>query len=648
MKQVVLPLSLLSACSLAEFSQALLEHYVASCEGVRSAWVTLKEESSAPPRMVACLQRDNAGVHIKTESALPLLLPIEISRLPQLPESEAQTFQLPNSEYPLTLFPFVARLHCFGHLIVRWSGATAEQTVSALFETVSALSPLLYGHHRENLFLDLERGKQQWEATFDSMRDLLFIYDTSGKLLRVNKALAERLDSSPREVMLKPQKFHKVFGEAAEACQYASIWRSQSLDSAFEVTCGQVSDRQRSLIGNVYILRDITDKERLETQMRQNEKLAELGEMVSCIAHELNQRLTSIVGFAELLEKSALHIPEEMQSRVHKIVSEADRAEAFVKNLLSFVRPIAPKRQPLSLNEVAGRVVDLRGEQAKKRHIALKLRLAENLPLIESCDSEMEQVLLNMIDNAIHAINSHKQAGSIVITTRYEGGETVTMAVTDDGPGILPELRDKIHLPFFTTKKVGEGSGLGLAISQSILRSYGATLKIHSEAGLGAAFVMEFPLCKQSLRVEDPSNDLMKTKTSRPNRSGLRLAVLDDDEAVLGLLEDMLGELGHIPVLFHAPSQMLAALETETFGLILSDVWMPDMTGIELQIELRKRFTDYASRVIFLTGDALPLETRSSLQKAGCRFVEKPFRLDDLERSIHAILRSSKSRERAA
>lgn len=649
MQQTVLPTKLLAASSLAEFSYTLLECYLAPCEGVRSVWITLKGELSTPPRMIACLQRDGREVHIKTESILPLLLPIEISRLQYLPQAYPQTFHLAQSEYPLTLIPIIARSQCFGHLIIRWKSAPEEEQLRTLFASISAVAPLLYGLHRESLFADLERGKQQWEATFDSMRDLLFIYDREGRLLRVNKALAERLESSPREVMLKSQKFQKHFAEVREAYLHSPIWHSHSLDSTFEVTCGQVFDRQQSLIGTVYLLRDITDKVKMEMQIRQSEKLAELGEMVSYIAHELNQRLTSIVGFAELLEKSKLSISEEMQNRVHKIATEADRAEMFVKNLLSFVRPQTPVQKPLSLNRVVERVADLRTEHLENHRVTLNLSLADSLPLIKGCPHEMEQVLLNMVDNALHSVNSHRRDGSITIATCYNGGDTLTVSVTDDGAGIRPELRDKIHLPFFTTKRAGEGSGLGLAISYGILRSCGATLKIHSNVGHGATFAMEFPICSLPLKAgEDAELGGCKNKLPRPNRRGLRLAVLDDDEAVLGLLGDMLRELGHTSTLFETPKGMLEALESQTFDLILSDVWMPEMSGIELHHELTQRFPDYAHRMVFLTGDALPPETRDSLEEYGCRFIDKPFHLEDLQESINATVRPDKSVHRAA
>lgn len=648
MEQVVLPIALFSARSLAEFSYSLLEHCIAPCEGVRSAWVTLIEEVDAPSRMAACLQREGAAAHITANVAFPLLLPVEISRIRPLPQTVPQTFQASNSEYPVTLFPFVFRAQCFGHLVVRWRNAPAAAVVHEMETTLTALSALLYSYHRESLFADLERGKQQWEATFDSMRDLLFIYDTQGKLLRVNRALAERLGATPREVMLKPQMFYRVFGEAAEACRNAPIWRSSLLESAFEATCGLAYNRQKEPIGNVYILRDITDKEKLETQMRQSAKLAELGEMVSRISHELNQRLTSIVGFAELLESGAIALPEAALNRVHKLAAEADRAEAFVKDLLSFARPRTPVQQAVDLNRVAKRVVECRAQQAANHCIALKMRLDDYLPMIKSCPHEMEQVLLNLVDNAIHAISSHKQGGVIVIATRYEGGDRLSMTVTDDGCGILPELREKILLPFFTTKPAGEGSGLGLAITHNILRSHAATLKIHSEMGRGSAFVMDFPVMTQLLTQDPISEAAVSAKSSQKKLSGLSIAILDDDSAVLELLADMLREMGHSPSQFSAPSSLLSAMEERDFDIIFSDMWMPEMSGADLHREVMQRFPQYANRYALLTGDAVTDVARTALQRRGCAFVEKPFRLADLESAIESLMRCEKDVRKAA
>jgi two-component system NtrC family sensor kinase len=532
-------------------------------------------------------------------------------------------------------------------LLIRWKDAVDCPLVRQLMEVLPALAFLLHAQSRESTFRELERSKQQWEAAFDSLRDPLFVYDTERRLQKVNLALAKRLGVSPRDVITQPELFEKHFGEVLTLSPQAPQWSSRTLDATFEVQCADVYDREQRLTGWIYILRDVSDRVRLESQMRQSEKLAALGEMVSGIAHELNNPLTSIVGFAEMLVQSDLPTPESARNRIRKIGMEADRAALIVQNMLAFVRPPSSNQAPLSLNEVVQQVADLRTDMLESQQVHLKLDLEQSLPLVKGCVHELQQVLLNLIDNAIHAIKGCQNQGQIVITTKIKGENTLTLTVQDNGTGILPEHRDKLLLPFFTTKRVGEGSGLGLSISYGILRSHGAILDIQSEAGKGAAFIMEFqafspPLQRKRLELSDapPSITLKRRRKTADEVEPLRIVVLDDEVLVLDLIAEMLQDAGHHVDAYSIPAHAFSALKKEEFDLILCDIRMPEMSGMEFYSELAKHYPNMLSRIIYLTGDVLAPETRRFLESNSCPHLNKPFKMETLRKKITEVMRS--------
>ena len=234
-----------------------------------------------------------------------------------------------------------------------------------------------------------------------------------------------------------------------------------------------------------------TEQRRAKEQLLITDRLASIGELASGLAHELNNPLTGVIGFSQLLLSKDL--PDEVREDIKIIYSEARRAADVMKNLLIFARKHPPVKQLVDINSVIEKVLALRAYEQKVENIQVFNRLAPDLPLTMADYFQLQQVFLNIIINAEHFMLEAHQRGTLTITTRRVGNSIIA-SFTDDGPGIASE--DLVHLfdPFFTTKEVGEGTGLGLSICHGIITEHNGLLYAESKPGKGATFVVELPV----------------------------------------------------------------------------------------------------------------------------------------------------------
>jgi signal transduction histidine kinase len=232
----------------------------------------------------------------------------------------------------------------------------------------------------------------------------------------------------------------------------------------------------------------------MEEQLIMTDRLASIGELASGIAHELNNPLTSVIGFSQLLLEG--DVPADMKEDLGTVYSEAQRAAVIVKNLLTFARKHAPVKQLCQINTVIEDVLRLRAYEQKVNNIEIEKRLGSNLPEIMIDNFQMQQVFLNIVVNGEFAMLESHHRGKLTITTKkYDNFIKIT--ITDDGPGIARENLKHIFDPFFTTKEVGKGTGLGLSICHGIVTEHGGQIYARSEKGQGATFVVELPLINE-------------------------------------------------------------------------------------------------------------------------------------------------------
>jgi len=229
----------------------------------------------------------------------------------------------------------------------------------------------------------------------------------------------------------------------------------------------------------------------MEEQLMLTDRLASIGELASGIAHELNNPLTSVIGFSQLLLEE--DIPENLKEDLGTIYSEAQRASAIVKNLLTFARKHAPMRQISQVNNILEDVLKLRAYEHKVNNIELEKNFAPELPEIMLDYFQMQQVFLNLIVNAESAMLEANGKGKLAITTGRVNN-TIKVSIADNGPGIAKENLRRVFDPFFTTKEVGKGTGLGLSICHGIVAGHGGRIYAEGEVKQGAKFVVELPL----------------------------------------------------------------------------------------------------------------------------------------------------------
>lgn len=364
----------------------------------------------------------------------------------------------------------------------------------------------------------------------------------------------------------------------------------------------------------------------MQDQLVQAEKLSAVGELVSGVAHELNNPLTAVIGYAELLRADLTD--EQAKKDIDNILRSAERSRRIVRNLLTFARHQKAERKMVDLNELIQQTIEIQAYQLRMDNIQVITDLDPELAHTAADPSQLQQVLLNIIMNAHQAVKSVRNRGTISVSTRMSDASTIRISIKDDGPGIPAEIIGRIFDPFFTTKEVGVGTGLGLSICYGIVIGHGGRIWCESTLGEGATFVIELPV--QRLQLAEEGNEARAPET----KSGLKVLVVEDEAAVAAVLQRLLAKKGCTVEAASTGLEALQRLRSSQYDVIISDIKMPDMGGIALWENLKTTYPHLATRVIFVTGDTASLETSEFLKEAGQPVLPKPFGAEDLARAI--------------
>jgi two-component system NtrC family sensor kinase len=385
------------------------------------------------------------------------------------------------------------------------------------------------------------------------------------------------------------------------------------------------------ITGALGIMRDITDDQRLAEQLLQQEKLAAVGQLVSGVAHELNNPLAGVMAFSELLLASGAAQDADARHAMETIHHEATRAAKIVSHLLTFARQRPVERMEADLNAIVMDTIELRRYALRAAQIELDVVLDPTLPHTWADPFQLQQVVLNLIGNAEQALADWDGTRRIVVWTHHDA-DWLVIAVSDTGPGVPPDQRDRIFNPFYTTKPVGQGTGLGLSISDGIVREHGGQIRVESQPGEGATFLLELPAI-----VPEPRASAGRHAPPPPPTKSLRMLVVDDEGAMRAAIATFLTTLGHQVTAATGGLEARALLDANEYDVVLLDLRMPDLGGDTLYEELRDRDPRHARRVVFVTGDVQSDAARRFFARAGRPVVGKPFQLDELATVVAGV-----------
>jgi two-component system NtrC family sensor kinase len=470
-------------------------------------------------------------------------------------------------------------------------------------------------------------------AAVEQTRDLILITRPDGAFEHANEACVRALGYTRAE--LSRMALSDLFEEPPDGSRISSevrqngVWRGTLVHrrhdgSTFPVSSTVVGLRNDDgwITHFVGVQRDITEELRLRDQLVHSERMSAVGELVAGVAHEINNPLQTIVGCVELLLEEQ-GSPADQQRDLQLVRREAARAGQIVRNLLAFVRRGSPERALGSLNQIVKATADLREYHLAQNSIHLVMDLHSSALAAQMNREEIQQVVLNLVLNAEQAIVKGTGRGTISIRTTTDG-VFHRLQVTDDGPGVSPELRGRIFEPFFTTKDVGEGTGLGLSISLGIATAHGGALTL-VETPRGACFELRLPAAAQAA-VAPPQLDA-REKAGLP-----RVLIVEDEAAIRSLLSRLLARRGFQAVEAASVPDALAQIDARSFGLVLCDIALGHDSGVIVYRHAQARRPDIAPRFVFVTGDAGSVPGDADL--ASVPILAKPFTAADLDRVL--------------
>jgi signal transduction histidine kinase len=388
------------------------------------------------------------------------------------------------------------------------------------------------------------------------------------------------------------------------------------------------------------LVRDVSDRKKLEDQSRdlyhqllQAERMAALGQTISGVAHELNNPLATILSWAERLAEAP--VDERAKRGLEVILGEAERAARIVRNLLTFARKRQSTRMMVDVNEVLRETLTIRSYEQRVSNVQVIQALAAGLPEVFADAHQVKQVVLNLIINAEQAMLAANGHGTLVVRTWQDAErDSIILEVNDDGPGIAEESQGKVFDPFFTTKEVGKGTGLGLSVAYAIVQEHGGRIWLSSRKGAGASFFVELPVAGQALQQAKPTPAPISLEAFK----GLKVLVVEDEPALAAAVSEALVDAGFAVDRAGDGEEGLTCLAQSTYDLIVCDLKMPRIDGMQFYRAMAAATPALARRVIFVTGAVAGTDAERFLEETGCRWLAKPFRLGDLLRAARDAL----------
>jgi len=557
--------------------------------------------------------------------------------------------------------PFVAHLKDGTALRLRHTAISDRKDCSLILERTDDLPCARELHEVESELQQVLEWLDEGVVVFDEndriraknarFLQILGLSTDDGASVQCLEDLIRRTANSARE----PEKFAarwQAFAEGAGERVREELAMKGPLPQVIERSTRAIVGGNGRKLGRVEVYREMSAQRMFQSRMMQTEKLAAIGQHVTGIVHELSNPLTTILVNAQRL---VLQDGDGISATLSQnILEESERATAILRQLLVLSRESLPERRRVSLNDLVDRTMELQRLALSGSHLRLIVEKQEGLPLIEGDYGQLQQVLMNLLQNAQQAIAYSGTGSTIGVRTIFGGSRRVTLEVWDDGPGIPGVIQARIFDPFFTTKPPGVGTGLGLAIVLGFVRQHGGTVTLLSPPHGGARFVVELPVAPAvGMQFDEKSAALSAGEPPPPAGNFMleempagkvpRILVLEDEPTVASLIADVLREEGmRVDVLLDG-NQALQQADRESYDLAICDLKMPGMDGQRFYQTLLQRQNPLHEHVLFVTGDMVAPRTQEFLERHHLTHVAKPFRMEELSGAVHGMLGKKKA-----
>jgi two-component system NtrC family sensor kinase len=490
------------------------------------------------------------------------------------------------------------------------------------------------------LYRDVAQEAARHRATGEKLRrvldgspDVIVATDGEGRITEFNRAAEDLTGCFATEALGRPLASilpaAALQVEAGRKGRELVLARPDGGACEIHLVSAPLTDAAGESAGSVFLGTDVTDLRRAEKSLAQAERLSSLGEVVAGVAHELNNPLSAVLGYAQLLQSDTGR--DELERDLSRIVESARRCQRIVVNLLSFARKHPAKKLAQDLNACVRKVIDLKTYHLRAARIDVVFELAEPLPRALFDFHQIEQVILNLLNNAEQAIAGTGKPGRVIMRT-YTTDDGVRLEVEDDGPGVPQSVRHRIFDPFFTTKEVGMGTGLGLSVSYGILQEHQGRIELRPDrSGCGACFVVTLPravgVVAEEVAAETP------VPSSRP-LAGRRVLVAEDEPLVLDLFSRVLEADGATVTRASDGEEAWSRILETDFDLIVADLRMPNLDGRALYERVVEEKPSMVRRFVFATGDLVRQESLRFLEGLPNRILAKPLDVDNVRRVL--------------
>jgi PAS domain S-box-containing protein len=493
------------------------------------------------------------------------------------------------------------------------------------------------------------RTAEKLGSILDHSPDLILTTDMEGCITELNRSGERLLRCTKADLLQKPFSTLFVPGEDLDfvrqvlssgvvsnrSCQ---LRRKDGGELSMELSLSVLTSEDGDAYGTVWVGRDVTALKAAQMQLLQAEKLSSIGSVIAGVVHELNNPLSSVIGFSQLLMTNCSD--SSIMRQLEAINESGVRCHKIVKNLLSFARGHKPERKYLGVNGIMEKTLDLKEYQLRVNDIEVVRDLDDELPRTMLDFHQMQQVFLNIINNAEQAMAGVRSRRRLTVRTRYDG-EGIRLEIADNGEGIDRSTMRRVFDPFFTTKPEGQGTGLGLSVSYGIVREHGGCIFADSRKGEGATFVIVLPVCMEreeigEERIGNPVEDRVAETDGKK-----RILIVDDEPTILDLLIMILEDMGHLVDTAANGEEACRKVLANQYDLVITDVKMPRMSGIDLYRTLLSERPGMIGNVVFISGDLMNEETARFLSEVNARTLAKPLEIPELVQVVEEALAAS-------